>query len=351
MMRAIWRYGLAMLAAAMPAMASAAAGEATPLFSANDVIHITITGPLTQIGKEAAKTETPLDGTITVTGASPETLPIKLSVRGITRRRGDVCTFPPLRVEFPAKPAGTSLFAGQKKLKLVTHCQGAQSFQQYQFLEYAAYRMYNVLTPYSFRVRLAAIDYVDANGKPLTSRLGFFVEDAGDVAKRNGLHEVKAPARIPSATLVPEDAARFGVFEDLIGNLDWAMNAGPAGTNCCHNARLLGAAKDATANLLPVPYDFDFAGMVDAPYATPPEGIELPNVRARRYRGFCRFNAQATTAAADILAKKAELLAVLDEVPQLNDYSRRKASKYLGDFFDQIATPQDVATNLLKTCL
>jgi hypothetical protein len=286
-----------------------------------------------------------------VNGSAQETLPIQLSVRGITRRQGDVCSFPPLRIIFPTKPADTSLFAGQKKLKLVTHCQPAPSFQQYQYLEYAAYRMYNALTPYSFRVRMASIDYVDSNGKPLASKMGFFLEDASDVAKRNGLWQVKAGPRIPTTTLTAADAGRFGMFEYMIGNLDWAMNAGPVGAACCHNARLLGAAKDATTNLLPVPYDFDFAGLVDAPYATPPEGITVANVRVRRYRGFCRFNAEAPAAAADMTARKSALLAVFQELPQLDDHSRSKALAYLDIFFKQTGTSQDVAANLFKTCL
>jgi hypothetical protein len=284
-----------------------------------------------------------------VQGAAPETLAIALSPRGITRRRKEVCTFPPLRVEFTEKPAATSLFKGQKRLKLVTHCRSPANFQQYTLLEYAAYRLYNQLTPASFNVRLAAIDYVDPTGRPITSRVGFFIEDADDMAHRNDLHRLKTTNRVPIAQINPRAAARFVLFQNLIGNLDWAMTAGPAGTECCHNSRLIGA-EGATTGLAPVPYDFDYAGMVDAPYAVTPAEIPLPNVRVRRYRGYCRHNAEAQAFAADLLTRRASLLAVLNDVPQLEEKTRLKAAAYLGGFFDQIDTPAETA-KLMAGCV
>jgi hypothetical protein len=108
----------------------------------------------------------------TLTDPNGIALPISLSLRGLTRRAADVCDFPPLRVRFTGAPPPQSLFAGQKSLKLVTHCRNSASFQQYLLLEYSAYRMYNLLTPRSFRVRLANIDYRDADGRPIISRGG-----------------------------------------------------------------------------------------------------------------------------------------------------------------------------------
>lgn len=342
----------AALVAAALVLGGGAAGakDPTPLFASDDVLRLTISGELSALAQAAPSANRVVDGTLTVAGTSPETLAVKLSPRGITRRQKDVCQFPPLRVEFPVKPPAGSLFKGQKRLKLVTHCRSSPAFQQYVLLEHAAYRMYNVLTPLSFRSRLATLDYLDANGRPTVTRLGFFIEDADDVAERNGLLELDFKERLRVSQLSARDAARFALFEYMIGNLDWAMTAGPAGTDCCHNSRLVGA-KAATTGIVPVPYDFDFAGIVDAPYATSPATIPLPNVRVRRYRGYCRHNAEVQAAAADMLAKRGELVAVLQTVPQLDDKNRRKAAAYLEGFFAQIADPQTVQAKLLANCL
>jgi hypothetical protein len=326
-----------------------AAEPPKPLFASSDVIHLTIQGPIASLEEGRGNADKSVAGKVTVQGAHPETLSVSLAARGITRRRKEICNFPPLRVEFTEKPAATSLFKGQKRLKLVTHCRSPANFQQYMLLEYAAYRLYNQLTPASFNVRLAAIDYVDQTGRPMTSRLGFFIEDIDDVAARNGLHEFKTTDRLPIAVVNPKAAARFVVFQNFIGNLDFAMTAGPAGSDCCHNSKLIGA-KGATTDLITVPYDFDFAGMVDAPYAAPPEAIPVKNIRVRRYRGYCRHNTEAQAAIAELVTRRASLLAVLGEVPQLEEKNRLKAANYLSSFYDQVATPADVS-KLLSICM
>jgi hypothetical protein len=148
-----------------------AADGPKPLFASDDVLSLTLTGPFDTISRDMGAK--PVPGVLKVGGAAPETLPVTLSVRGITRRKKEVCAFPPLRVEFPEKPGPDSIFKGQKHLKLVTHCQ--RDYQQYLLLEYTAYRLYRALTPESFNVRLAKIDYTYKDGHALITRLGFFI--------------------------------------------------------------------------------------------------------------------------------------------------------------------------------
>jgi hypothetical protein len=336
----------ALFALGLMSLASGAAAQTPkPLFADDQPIQITLRGPIRQLaGSDSRST---IVGATLATGA--ESLPVRLSPRGITRLRKETCQFPPLRVDLSGAPPASSLFAGQRRLKLVTHCRSSESFQQYLLLEYATYRLYNQLTPLSFRVRLAQVDYVEDNGKPLTSRLGFFIEDLGDVASRNGMREGQVGARIPVTSLSPAEAGRFAVFQYLISNLDWAMQAGPVGDACCHNSRLVSAT--GAAPFRTVPYDFDYAGLVDAPYAVPPEGINVTSVKTRRYRGFCRHNAEALRAAAEIRGQRAALLGVLAQITQLSEGARRKATAFLERSFADIATDQAVTQNLLKTCL
>src|SRR5207253_3783101 len=254
--------------------------------------HIVIQAPVASLAHNR-ENKTAIAGTLT--DPSGQNLPISLALRGITRRTSEVCDFPPLRVDFTAPPPPTSLFAGQKKLKLVTHCRNSASFQQYVLLEYAAYRMFNLLSPRSFRVRLANIDYRDANGRPIVSRVGYFLEDLSDVARRNGMKVVHAGERIPVEYLSPPDAGRYALFQHMLSNHDWSMRAGPVGKDCCHNAELIGLA--APGQAIPVPYDFDFSGYVNAPYATAPAELTITDVRQRFYRGYCIHNNGALAAA------------------------------------------------------
>ncbi|MDP8916550.1 MAG: hypothetical protein M3M95_05000 [Pseudomonadota bacterium] len=342
-MRRRLQWLLAVAALGLPAPSSAA--EPRPLFADDGVLQLEIRGPIAQV----SRAEEPAPATLTLKGAVPETHAIRLSPRGITRRRRETCSFPPLRVEFSAKPAATSLFRGQKRLKLVTHCRAPVRFQQYILLEYAAYRLFNLVTPSSFRVRLAQIDYVGLDGELQTSRAGFFIEDIDDAARRNGAKEARVGDRVPASQLSPADAASFAVFQYMIGNLDWSMNRGPEGRGCCHNSRLISPTGTA-GPYVPVPDDFDFSGLVDAPYAVPPDSIDLPNVRVRLYRGYCGHNSKALAAIGAFRSKRAEFHSTLAGVSGLDGASRRKAAAYLDGFFEEVASEERVS-RLLKPCI
>ena len=333
-----------LLALASPALA--AAGD-KPLFESTDLLRLTIDGPISTIARNRA--EDPRPATITVAGAS-QPLPVTLSTRGITRKAGDICQFPPLKVRFSGRPAEGSVFAGQKSLKLVTHCRNSDAFQQYVLLEYAAYRMFNILSPASFRVRLAQIDYVDG-GKTVASRYGFFIEDLGDVARRNAMQEGKLPAMIPINSLSPRHAALYALFQHMIANHDWSMRAGPAGENCCHNAKMITPARGVPAGAIPIPYDFDFSGFVNAPYATPPDELHLGSVRQRQYRGYCMHNGEAYAVAVQMRAARPQLIGAISSTPGIDPKTVSRATAFLDSFFVDIASNDIVKAKVLKSCL
>jgi hypothetical protein len=321
-----------------------AAKQPKPLFAASDPIRIIIQAPLETLIHN--RTAPPVSGTLT--DPAGQQLPVSLSARGITRRASDICDFPPLLVRFTAPPPATSQFAGQKKLKLVTHCKDSAAFQQNLLLEYSAYKMYNLLTPRSFLVRLADIDYRDSSGRPIVSRVGYFLEDLSDVARRNGLKQTHARTMIPASDLSPIDAARYALFQDMIANHDWSMRAGPAGKTCCHNAELIGPLGPGTT--IPIPYDFDFSGFVDAPYATPPDELHISSVRQRVYRGYCADNAQAIEVARQMRDARPQLMAAITSTPGLEPQRAARAIRFLDGFFADIETDDAVSARLLRRC-
>jgi hypothetical protein len=271
------------------------------------------------------------------------TYQIALSPRGITRRTNDICDFPPLRVTLTQAAPPGSLFEHQRRLKLVTHCKRSADFQQKVLLEYAAYRLYNLMTPLSFRARLANIDYVDESGRAFISRVGFFIEDFDDVAKRNGLRDAHQGELVPLQQIDATSGGRFAVFEYMISNYDWSMRAAPRGDECCHNGRLLAGAP---GGFIPVPYDFDFSGLVNAPYAGPPEGVPIDNVRQRNYRGYCAHVTQARAAAAQTAAQRASYLGLFATVPGLDSKNQARAAAFIQGYFADVDSGK-----IFKTCI
>ena len=148
------------LALALPLAIGAhgtASGEPKPptrLFNADEPIRASLRGPISEIARTPSPARTARPAVLNLTAPVAEQHAILLSPRGRTRRQRERCTFPPLRVEFAAKPAKTSLFERQKRLKLVTHCRASSQHQQYVLLEFAAYRIFSALSPHGLRAWL-----------------------------------------------------------------------------------------------------------------------------------------------------------------------------------------------------
>lgn len=338
--------GLALLAGApTAALAQETGGKVTPLFAEDSVLEFTLEGPIKQIVRSAERSTDPHPATLKLAG---ESLAVELAARGVSRRKRENCRFPPLRLGLTDKPGATSLFHKQGRLKLVTHCRDQASYDQTVLREYAAYRLYNVITPESLKVRLARISYVD-EGLPVATRLAFLIEDADDAARRIGLAEVDsgnfAPSRLNAA-----DAARYAVFQYLIGNTDWDMTIGPDPTDCCHNSKVLGAAKDARSDLTPLPYDFDNSGLVDAAYAIPNEILKIRSVKTRVYRGYCSLNSLIPAEAERLRQLRPGLEAAIRDVPGLEAGERDEMLAYLASGYADIADESAIAGNLLKKC-
>jgi hypothetical protein len=296
--------------------------------------------------RKAKRSTDPYPATIRVGG---ETLPITLAARGKSRRTQNFCAFPPLRVRFEDKPPKTSLFRGQKGLKLVTHC-GKRSVNHQNLLqEYAAYRILNTMTDQSLRVRMANVTYVDSDKGTRETFPGFFIEDTDEAAERVDMVELDLPD-ISTSQLDPEAAARTTLFHYIIGNFDFSVAApAPGGSDCCHNTKLTGAYDGVTNRMIPVPYDFDYSGLVNASYVTIPENIGIRNARQRIYRGYCRHNQALLGEITKTLSRRAQIMAAVD-VPGMTDRTRAETQDYISDAFDVLSDPKKVERNLIGKC-
>ncbi|MEO1449511.1 MAG: hypothetical protein AAFV07_08260, partial [Bacteroidota bacterium] len=116
-------------------------------------------------------------------GEETYAIPAEIRVRGRFRRDPLICDFPPVRLKFGKKQVLPELFNGQRKLKLVTHCKD----EKYIFREYYIYKVYQLLSVRSFRVRLARITYKDVNNaREAETRYAFIIESEQELAQRTG---------------------------------------------------------------------------------------------------------------------------------------------------------------------
>ena len=254
------------------------------------------------------------------------------ALRGITRRTPRFATSRRCGSNSAGNPPAGSGVRRQNKLKLVTHCKNNAGFQQKVLLEYAAYRMYNLLTPFSMRVRLAtSIMSTKAAGR--LSRGSAFSSRIRRCRGRNNMTEVRAGERIPVTWLNPTEAARYAVYQDIIANHDWSMRAAPQGDECCHNARLIGVARRSGH---PRPLRLRLPGS-STRLMHRAHVLDIGSVRAQ-VRGYCIHGAQALAAARQMPANRARHRRIVANPRGSSPKTRESSAAYLDGYFDRIAT-------------
>ena len=120
---------------------------ASPLFESDEVLELSITGPLSLL---LAEKERETARPFALRANDIEQL-VNVRTRGKSRKR--VCDFPPLRLEFYADINEQTVFKGQGELKLVTHCDDRESSEKNLLEEYLAYKIFNRISAISpFRI-------------------------------------------------------------------------------------------------------------------------------------------------------------------------------------------------------
>ena len=138
------------------------------------------------------------------------------------------------------------------------------------------------------------------------------------------------------------------VFQYLIGNTDFSPIAGGPGRGCCHNYVLFGNNVDP---LLPIPYDFDQSGFVDAPYASPNDALRIRNVRQRLYRGRCVNNEHIDASISKINGRRDEIITLVESQDGLDDRTLKKLLRYIDKYFDLVETPKKIERHFNNKCV
>jgi len=317
--------------------------SAAVLFEGDEVIEIRLTGPLHSVFEDTVKREE-RPFLLNVDGVD---IPLKVRIRG--KSRTHVCGFPPLQLNFTGSDTRQTQFEGQQKLKLVTHCRDDNGRSMNVLEEYAAYRILNLLSDYSYRVRLLRISYEDTGRKlhaDEQNQYGFVIEPKQQLQARSGGEWAQIPG-VRMSRVEENQAALVFVFQYLIGNTDWSLVLADGEDACCHNGDLL----EIDSELYLVPYDFDLAGLVNASYAKPDQSLRLKSVRQRRYRGYCIGHEALGRAVRLVKSKQAEILGVLKELPDHPDKLAVSSTKYLGEFFELAENETKLINTFEKLCL
>ena len=283
------------------------------------------------INKKMTKAEQP--ATVTMRFADSTTIKedIRINTRG--KFRLENCQMPPILLNF--KNNSSPRLRPLGRLKLVVGCGATNEDEQLIIKEYLAYKMYNMLTEKSFRVRLVKLHYDDTRGKIKPyAQYGFLLEDVDDMAKRNKCREIENIA-IQTESTDRKQMTLVALFEYMIGNTDWSVPA-------FHNIKLVQPQKDPEAIPIAVPYDLNHCGFVNAAYAVPPEELGIESVKDRLYRGFPRSMEELQETIAIFTSKKKDIYDLINNCAWLNKASRKESINYLDGLYKTIENKNSV---------
>ena len=315
-----------------------------PLFSSSEALELVIQMDMHKVLNDKSE-EPEYSPALLIHNISDkhiQTFNIKIRARGKTRRIADICEFPPLKINFAKKSTVNTVFEGQDKIKMVTHCNESEDYQNFAMLEYLSYKTYNTLTENSYRVRLVNVTYRDIRQKyPDITKSGFLIEDDELMAER--IRGKISEKKIWSSDSCDQKAVDiFSVFQFMIGNTDWWIHTR-------HNVDLVSLEDD---KLVPIPFDFDGAGLLNTPYAVPSPQLPILNVRDRYFKNECfTTNYDHYEEIVSLFnSRRAAISQMIDEADFLDKKYRRSTMRYVDDFYEIINNEADFTKYIIQNC-
>lgn len=270
-----------------------------------------------------------------------DSIEVGAKVRTRGHMRLAICTFPPLKIKLDQQALAQLQLADFNEFNIVHHCESAPVYDQYVLREYLAYKLWEIVSPFYFRTLLIRLHYLNEDGTAaFAPDIAFLVEDENEFSQRLGARRFKATTMHKGA-LDRSSFLQTCLFQFMIGNTDWYISNS-------HNLEFIGLPDRPLLQV--VPYDFDYAGLVNAPYAAHHESISLTSTSVRYYQGWCQSVEEVRQEMQCFLDKKQAILSLPLRIPGLDERSVKYTTAYLQAFFDIIENPKKLESQIVKHC-
>lgn len=317
-------------------------GNQTELFTSQEPMNLKLEISFNEL-KDQTNDSTYMDGILHYEQNGVwDSLKVNLKKRGNFRL--EQCFFTPLKLKIKKKHAAGTPFAGNKILKLVLPCERTSENNSLVIKELICYKIYEQVSPYSFSTRAVNIELTETSKKNEKSYelKGFFIEDDEEIADRfDGV--IKKNLKPHPLLLKDTVEIQHAMFQYLISNLDWS-------TTNQHNAKIMVLENPIT--YIPLAYDFDHSGLVDASYATVIKPFDAENLQVRIYRGFCQENADLIYYVRDqFLQLESEIFQIMDNyASEMTPYTHSIMTSFVTDFFNTLRDESEFKSRIVNTC-
>ena len=268
---------------------------------------------------------------------------IDVGIRARGNYRRSNCYFLPLRIKINEDISQETIFEEDRKLKMVLPCLNSSYSNDDVLKEFLAYKFYEILSPYHFETKLLRIELEEEKGKKIIHHdlIGIFIQDDDQVAYQYHGNEIKR--HIHPKNQDPVSSARNALFQYMIGNTDYSITYR-------HNEKLF----YIDDKIVPIPYDFDMSGLVNASYAVVSainnKNLPITKVTDRLYRGFDRDDKILQQIRIEFLNLEPDIYALMDRYQNYFRHPKefKECKSYIEDFYKIIKDDKKFENRILK---
>jgi hypothetical protein len=312
------------------------------LFSAEDPLYLTL-----KFDVEAFKKTKHQDVfhnaemTNEVSDDSQLTNSVQVKARGTIRRK--ICNLPPILLNIGHSGITADSLQDVFGMNMVVRCKNAAKYGPYVLREYLAYKIYNIITPLSYRVRLVRLTIIDTGkGNKVTEDWAFLQEPDELMTLRLNSKMIKND-ELSMSRVNPEIINSLSMFQYMIGNGDYSVTGR-------YNLKILALNSGNPSGFLPVPYDFDYTGLVNATYAIPGPNLGISSVKERYYLGPCRPKQVHEETIQELAQFEDEIMEYIKDFEYLDDKEKVDMIEYLDSYFKDSKESWFIDRKITPTC-
>lgn len=312
------------------------------LFELEEPLNLTLKFSVKELQKTKWK-ETYLPGEMTchVNENFHVTHSVRIKARGEIRKQ--ICFAPMFVVNIRHAGIEAEDLEDVIKMKMVHRCKSSNMYRSYVLREYLVYKLWNLLSPYSFNVRLVKLKIIDTSRKDRESEdWAFLIEPESMMAERNNCMPIKSD-KLSLKTVNNEWMDKVAYFSYMIGQSDYSVTGR-------HNLKILTSKEYGPTGFITVPYDFDYCGLVNAEYAEPGENLGIESVRERYYLGACRSEEVHMETIKWLASYREKMIDLINSFEYMEESDKKDMIAYIDSYFEQSEYNGFIDRYIQSTC-
>lgn len=266
---------------------------------------------------------------------------VRVKARGEIRKK--ICHAPMFWVNIKHAGIEAEDLADINKMKMVIRCKASSTYKNYILREYLVYQIWNLLSPYSFNTRLVRLKIIDTGRKNKEQEdWAFLIEPESMMVERNNCMSIKND-KLSIRTVDREWMDRVAFFSYMVGQSDFSVTGR-------HNLKIVTSKEYGSTGFIPIPYDFDYCGFVDAEYAIPGEPLGIESVTERYYLGACRSDEVYMKTIEWLNSYQDEIKDLIMNFEYIDESEKKNLIKYIDSYYRDSNQSWFLGRNINSTC-